>query len=640
MPDQIRITDLLKTDTMVINLSAAAKEAVLDELIAKLDEAGRLNNREEMKQAILAREAQGSTGIGEGIAIPHAKTPAVKTPAIAFGLSREGIDFDSLDGQKAHLFFMIAATADANQAHLATLALLSQMLMDESFRQELLRAETAEQVLEIVMRKEHEMQGETESVFLHPEKRAAKVVAVTACPTGIAHTYMAADALKKKAAELGIDLKVETNGSGGVKNPLTPADIEQAAAVIVAADKQVEMDRFAGKPVIQVPVAEGIRNAETLLRRAVRQDGALYRGETARKQEKVPQAKSERGSKQSAFYRHLMNGVSNMLPFVVGGGIIIALSFLFGIKAFDPNDPTFHPLAKVLMDVGGGTAFQLMVPVLAGFIALSIADRPAFAPGMVGGMLAATSGAGFLGGMIAGFLAGYTVVALKKGFARLPGSLEGLKPMLLYPLFGILITGLLMVCVIADPVAAANKALSGWLTNMSQGNAILLGLVLGAMMAFDMGGPVNKAAFTFGIAMIAEGNYGPHAAIMAAGMTPPLGLALATTLFKHKFTAEERQAGRTAYILGASFITEGAIPFAAADPTRVIPSIMAGSAVAGGLSMFFGCTLPAPHGGLFVLPVVGNAGLYLVSILAGTVVTALMIHLLKQDAVPFGEEMK
>jgi len=640
MPDQIRITDLLKTDTMVINLSAAAKEAVLDELIAKLDEAGRLNNREEMKQAILAREAQGSTGIGEGIAIPHAKTAAVKTPAIAFGLSREGIDFDSLDGQKAHLFFMIAATADANQAHLATLALLSQMLMDESFRQELLRAETAEQVLEIVMRKEHEMQGETESVFLHPEKRAAKVVAVTACPTGIAHTYMAADALKKKAAELGIDLKVETNGSGGVKNPLTPADIEQAAAVIVAADKQVEMDRFAGKPVIQVPVAEGIRNAETLLRRAVRQDGALYRGETARKQEKVPQAKSERGSKQSAFYRHLMNGVSNMLPFVVGGGIIIALSFLFGIKAFDPNDPTFHPLAKVLMDVGGGTAFQLMVPVLAGFIALSIADRPAFAPGMVGGMLAATSGAGFLGGMIAGFLAGYTVVALKKGFARLPGSLEGLKPMLLYPLFGILITGLLMVCVIADPVAAANKALSGWLTNMSQGNAILLGLVLGAMMAFDMGGPVNKAAFTFGIAMIAEGNYGPHAAIMAAGMTPPLGLALATTLFKHKFTAEERQAGRTAYILGASFITEGAIPFAAADPTRVIPSIMAGSAVAGGLSMFFGCTLPAPHGGLFVLPVVGNAGLYLVSILAGTVVTALMIHLLKQDAVPFGEEMK
>jgi len=640
MPDQIRITDLLKTDTMVINLSAAAKEAVLDELIAKLDEAGRLNNREEMKQAILAREAQGSTGIGEGIAIPHAKTAAVKTPAIAFGLSREGIDFDSLDGQKAHLFFMIAATADANQAHLATLALLSQMLMDESFRQELLRAETAEQVLEIVMRKEHEMQGETESVFPHPEKRAAKVVAVTACPTGIAHTYMAADALKKKAAELGIDLKVETNGSGGVKNPLTPADIEQAAAVIVAADKQVEMDRFAGKPVIQVPVAEGIRNAETLLRRAVRQDGALYRGETARKQEKVPQAKSERGSKQSAFYRHLMNGVSNMLPFVVGGGIIIALSFLFGIKAFDPNDPTFHPLAKVLMDVGGGTAFQLMVPVLAGFIALSIADRPAFAPGMVGGMLAATSGAGFLGGMIAGFLAGYTVVALKKGFARLPGSLEGLKPMLLYPLFGILITGLLMVCVIADPVAAANKALSGWLTNMSQGNAILLGLVLGAMMAFDMGGPVNKAAFTFGIAMIAEGNYGPHAAIMAAGMTPPLGLALATTLFKHKFTAEERQAGRTAYILGASFITEGAIPFAAADPTRVIPSIMAGSAVAGGLSMFFGCTLPAPHGGLFVLPVVGNAGLYLVSILAGTVVTALMIHLLKQDAVPFGEEMK
>ncbi len=631
MQNQIRIVDLLKADTIVLNLTATAKEEALDELIAKLDAAGRLNSREEMKMAILAREAQGSTGIGEGIAIPHAKTAAVKTPSIAFGFSKEGVDFDSLDKQKAHLFFMIAATVDANQAHLETLALLSQMLMDESFRQELMQAETVEQVLEIVSRKEKEVQGENESVSQEMVQPAAKVVAVTACPTGIAHTYMAADALKKKAEELGISLKVETNGSGGVKNKLTPQDIEEATAVIVAADKQIEMERFAGKVVIEVPVAEGIRNAEDLLQRAVNQKGTVYRGGTSGYQDKIQSAKAENKSKQSAFYKHLMNGVSNMLPFVVGGGIIIAISFMFGIKAFDPKDPSFHPLAKVLMDIGGGTAFQLMIPVLAGFIAKSIADRPGFAPGMVGGMLAATSGAGFLGGIIAGFLAGYTVVGLKKWFAGLPESLEGIKPMLLYPLFGILITGFIMVYVISDPVAAANAALGDWLKNMGQGNAIILGLILGAMMAFDMGGPVNKAAFTFGIAMIADGNYTPHAAIMAAGMTPPLGLALATTLFKKKFTAEERQAGKTAYVLGASFITEGAIPFAAADPSRVIPSIMVGSAVAGGLSMFFGCTLPAPHGGLFVLPVVGNMGLYLVSILAGTIVTALMLNVLKKE---------
>ncbi|NRR03897.1 PTS sugar transporter subunit IIA [Brevibacillus sp. RS1.1] len=645
MNNEIRIVDLLKAETILFPLSASSKEAVLDELIEKLDEAGRLNSKEEMKQAILAREAQGSTGIGEGIAIPHAKTAAVKTPSIAYGFSKEGVDFDSLDNQKAHLFFMIAATENANQAHLETLALLSQMLMDEAFRQELTRAETKEQVLEIITRKEKEIQGENESVVESKEleeqqerqetskKQPIKVVAVTACPTGIAHTYMAADALKKKAAELGIAIKVETNGSGGVKNKLSLQDIEEATAVIVAADKQVEMERFAGKIVIEVPVAEGIRNTEELLQRAVEQKGSIYRGGGTSYQEDIQEAKAEKKAKQPAFYKHLMNGVSNMLPFVVGGGIIIALSFMFGIKAFDPNDPSFHPLAKVLMDIGGGTAFKLMIPVLAGFIAKSIADRPGFAPGMVGGLLAATSGSGFLGGIIAGFLAGYIVVGLKKVLAGLPESLEGIKPMLLYPLFGILLTGFVMVYVVSDPIAAANTALGDWLKNMGTGNAVILGVILGSMMAFDMGGPVNKAAFTFGIAMIAEGNYTPHAAIMAAGMTPPLGIALATTLFKKKFTMEERQAGKTAYVLGASFITEGAIPFAAADPTRVIPSLVVGSAVAGGLSMLFGCTLPAPHGGIFVLPVIGNWPLYLVSILAGTMVTALMLKVLKKDAV-------
>ncbi|MEJ8546174.1 fructose-specific PTS transporter subunit EIIC [Brevibacillus borstelensis] len=676
MSDQIRIGDLLKEDTIILALEASTKEAALDELIAKLDEAGRLNSRDGMKAAILAREALGSTGIGEGIAIPHAKTAAVKRPSIAFGFSKQGIDFDSLDGTKAHLFFMIAATEDANRAHLETLALLSQMLMDEAFRERLRAAGTKEEVLEIISAKEREIKseqeeqsGETtaaeatdnqtamqggegealESAASNPAGSAAsadavsageagsskpgqpKVVAVTACPTGIAHTYMAADALKKKAGEMGIVIKVETNGSGGVKNKLTPEDIRDAAAVIVAADKQVEMERFAGKVVIEVPVAEGIRQPEALLSRAVDQEGKTYEG--SRQKSEAAEAADEKGAKQFAFYKHLMNGVSNMLPFVVGGGIIIALSFMFGIKAFDPKDPSFHPFAKALMDIGSGTAFALMIPVLAGFIAQSIADRPGFAPGMVGGMLAAASGAGFLGGLIAGFLAGYIVLGLKKLFARLPQSLEGLKPMLIYPLLGILLTGLVMVFVISEPLAAVNAGLSDWLKNMNQGNAVILGVILGAMMAFDMGGPFNKAAFTFGIAMIAEGNFGPHAAIMAAGMTPPLGLALATMLFKKKFTAEERQAGKTAYVLGASFITEGAIPFAAADPTRVIPSTMLGSAVAGGLSMFFGCTLPAPHGGIFVLPVIGNAGMYVVSIVAGTIVTALMVNLLKKEAV-------
>lgn len=627
----IRIVDLLKTDTIITNLSATSKEEVLDELVQKLDQAGRLNDKALMKEAIWQRESLGSTGIGEGIAIPHAKTAAVKTSSIAFGLSKNGVEFNSLDGQKAHLFFMIAATENANQAHLETLALLSQMLMDDNLRDQLRKVENSEQVLAILSKAEQALLAESASNEQQKPAVKGNVVAVTACPTGIAHTYMAADSLKKKAAELGINLKVETNGSGGVKNELTSDDIQNATAVIVAADKQVEMERFAGKVVIEVPVVEGIRNAEELLTRAVKQDGPVYKA--ASYQDKINSAKQEKKSKQPAFYKHLMNGVSNMLPFVVGGGIIIAISFMFGIKAFDPNDPSFNPIAKMLMDIGGGNAFKLMIPVLAGFIAMSIGDRPAFAPGMVAGFIAANSGAGFLGGLIGGFLAGYIIIGLKKVFAGMPASLEGLKPMLLYPLLGILITGFIMLNVISDPVAAANAALGDWLKNMGSGNAIFLGIILGAMMAFDMGGPVNKAAFTFGIAMIAEGNFLPHAAIMAAGMTPPLGLALATTLFPKKFSREERDAGKTAYVLGASFITEGAIPFAAADPTRVIPSIMIGSAVAGGLSMAFGCTLPAPHGGLFVLPVVGNIGGYLVAIAAGTIVTAILVNILKKEQI-------
>ncbi|HJV44316.1 MAG TPA: fructose-specific PTS transporter subunit EIIC [Bacillota bacterium] len=626
----MRITDMLKEDTIIIGLTAKNKDEVINELIEKLESSGRLNSKEGMREAILAREAHASTGIGEGIAIPHAKTSAVKTPSLAYGYSKAGIDYDSLDRQPAHLFFMIAATEDANQAHLETLARLSEMLMDDSFREQLKAATTAKELLAIISAKENELHAEVAESNVGNPSADVKVVAVTACPTGIAHTYMAADALKKKAQELGIAIKVETNGSGGVKNGLTPEDIKEATAVIVAADKQVEMSRFAGKVVIEVPVAEGIRNPEGLLQKAAKKDGPLYEGGATYTQ-KITEAKAAQKSGRSSFYKHLMNGVSNMLPLVVGGGIIIAICFMFGIKSFDPKDPSFHPFAKALMDIGGGSAFKLMIPILAGYIAMSIADRPGLAAGLVGGWLAADSGAGFLGGLIAGFLAGYIVQGLKKVFAGLPESLEGLKPMLLYPLFGILLTGLIMIYVVANPMAFANKALGDWLGGLGQGNAILLGVILGAMMAFDMGGPVNKAAYTFGIAMIANGNYLPHAAIMAAGMTPPLGLALATTLFKRKFTTEERQAGKTAYVLGAAFITEGAIPFAAADPGRVIPSTMVGSAVAGGLSMFFGCTLPAPHGGIFVLPVVGNWTFYILSIAIGTIVTAIMINFLKKD---------
>jgi fructose PTS system EIIBC or EIIC component len=621
----MRITDLLKKETIVLNLSSSTKEAVIDELVDTLHSAGRLADRDEFKKAILAREAQSTTGIGEGIAIPHAKTKAVKTPAIAFGRSQAGVDYESLDGQPSHLFFMIAAPEGANNTHLETLSRLSSLLMDPAFRKQLMEAETADDILALIDAQDKDEENEQDEPKAAESSTKGKVLAVTACPTGIAHTYMAADALKAKAKEMGVDIKVETNGSTGVKNALTPEEIEDAVAIIVAADKQVEMDRFAGKHVIQVPVVDGIRKSEALIERALKQDAPIYRGAGK------AQNGSEQKEKRTGFYKHLMNGVSNMLPFVVGGGILIAISFMFGIKAFDPKDPSHHPIAEALMTIGGGNAFGLMIPVLAGFIAMSIADRPGFAPGMVGGFMASTGGAGFLGGLIAGFLAGYLVVGLKKVFSGLPQSLEGIKPVLLYPLFGILLTGLIMMYIVIDPVKALNEGLTAWLKGMGTGNLVLLGLILGGMMAVDMGGPINKAAFTFGIAMIDAGNYAPHAAIMAGGMVPPLGLALATTLFKNKFTKAEKEAGKTCYIMGASFITEGAIPFAAADPGRVIPSIIIGSAIAGALSMVFGIGLPAPHGGLFVIPVVkGNPLLYILAILIGSVVTALLVGFLKK----------
>jgi fructose PTS system EIIBC or EIIC component len=621
----MKITDVLTKDTILLNLQSQSKEAVIDELIEKLHSAGKLNDKKAYKEAILARENQSTTGIGEGIAIPHAKTNAVSEPAIAFGRSTDGIDYESLDGQNAHLFFMIAAYEGANNDHLATLSRLSSFLMDPNFRKSLESAATEQEILDAIDTKEKEMEKEENPTSSSKQK----ILAVTACPTGIAHTYMAADALKAKAKEMDVNLKVETNGSSGIKNALTKEDIEEAHAIIVAADKQVELERFNGKHVIQVPVAQGIRKPQQLIQQALDQDAPVYKsnGEASNVDEKKSASPG-----RSGFYKHLMSGVSNMLPFVVGGGILIAISFIFGINAADPKDPSYHPIAEALSTIGGGNAFALMIPVLAGFIAMSIADRPGFAPGMVGGFMAASGGAGFLGGLIAGFLAGYLVLGLKKLFSSLPQSLEGIKPVLLYPLFGILLTGLIMMFIVIEPVKALNDALTLWLKGMGTGNLVFLGLILGGMMAVDMGGPINKAAFTFGIAMIDAGNFAPHAAIMAGGMVPPLGLALSTTLFKKKYTKAEREAGKTNYIMGASFITEGAIPFAAADPGRVIPAAVIGSAVAGALSMVFGIGLPAPHGGAFVIPIVnGNPLLYVLAILIGSIVTAFIAGILKKE---------
>ncbi|WP_099188939.1 PTS fructose transporter subunit IIABC [Tepidibacter mesophilus] len=616
----MKITDLLKKDTIILDLKSKTKESVIDELVNKLNKAGRLSYKDEFKKAILDREKQFSTGVGEGIAIPHAKTSAVKTSSLAFGYSKEGIDYDSMDNKPAHIFFMIAGKDSASNEHLDTLSRLSSMLIVDGFKEKLINAKSEDELLKIIDKQEEEYLTENKDTQTSSDDL---ILAVTACPTGIAHTYMAADALKNKAKDMNVNIKVETNGSTGVKNELTDDDIKNSKAIIVAADKKIEMARFDGKKVIQVPVAKGIKDAENLINKALNEDAPVYKHSGT--------TKANDKTERTGFYKHLMNGVSNMLPFVVGGGILIAISFMFGIKAFDPSDPQYNAFAKLLMDIGGGSgAFGLMIPVLAGFIGMSIADRPGFAPAMVGGLIANSNGAGFLGGLIAGFLGGYVILFLKKAFSNLPSSLEGIKPVLIYPLFGMFLTGAIMLLVVVGPVQALNLAMQNWLSSMGTANKVILGLVLGGMMAVDMGGPINKAAFTFGIAMIDAGNFAPHAAVMAGGMVPPLGIAIATTIFKNRFTKSEREAGKTCYIMGASFITEGAIPFAAADPARVLLSAIVGSALAGALTMMFNVMLPAPHGGAFVIPVTTNPGLYVVAILAGSFVTAFMLGLLKK----------
>lgn len=628
----MRITDLLSKQSISLNLSANNKMSAIDELVNLVNASGNLTNKEEYKKGILAREEQSTTGIGEGIAIPHAKTKAVKKACLAAAVSKSGVDYESFDGSLAHLFFMIAAPDGANNTHLEVLSRLSTILMDEAFRKQLMDAKSVDEFLSLIDAKETEKfpeEGKDDEFYEAPKRGDAKyprVLAVTACPTGIAHTFMAAEALNKKGAEMGISIKVETNGSAGAKNILTKEEIETCDAIIVAADKKVEMARFDGKKVIQTKVADGIHKSEELINRAIKGDAPIYHASEGGSS--VEEESNESFGRQ--LYKHLMNGVSNMLPFVVAGGILIALAFLFDDRAINPaNFGSNTPLAAFFKTIGDA-AFGFLLPVLAGFIAVSIADRPAMVVGFVGGLLANTGGAGFLGALLAGFIAGYLVLGLRKIFAFLPQSLEGIKPVLLYPLIGTLLIGVIMTFIINPPVAFLNNGLTNFLNNLGTSSAIILGIVVAAMMSIDMGGPFNKAAYVFGIASLESGNEAVMAAVMAGGMVPPLAIALATTFFKNRFTKEQQDAGKVNYIMGLSFITEGAIPFAAADPLKVIPSCAIGAAVAGALTMFFGCTLPAPHGGIFVFPVVGNWPMYLVAVLVGSIVGAVILGFLKR----------
>lgn len=628
----MRITELLTKETIAMDLSATTKDGVIDELAQQLNQAGKLNQLDDYIAAIHKREQQSSTGIGEGIAIPHAKVEAVKTPAIAFGKSKAGVDYDSLDMQPAHLFFMIAAPATGAQTHLDALAKLSSVLMDENVRQALLEADSPEAVLAIINKADDEATDDDTEATAEPvpvDHDEPYILAVTACTTGIAHTYMARDALKKQAEEMGINIKVETNGASGIKNRLTQEDIERATGVIVAADVHVETNRFNGKNVVQVPVADGIKRPESLINTALdttrRPFVADNRQSTNDEDEKLSVGK--------AIYKHLMNGVSNMLPLVIAGGILMAIVFMIGPNAMDPKSSEYNAFAETLWNIGNKSAFALIIPILAGYIARSIADKPGFAAGLVGGMLAVSGGSGFLGGIIAGFLAGYLTQGIKKVTKNFPQMLEGLKPTLIYPIVSVTVTGLLMIYVFNTPAAWLNNALISGLNNLSGSNVVILGIVLGAMMAIDMGGPFNKAAYVFSTAALTSGNAAPITAAMVGGMVPPIALAIAMMIFRSKFTKEQRGSIIPNFVMGASFITEGAIPFAAADPLRVIPSMMIGSGVAGGLALLFGSDINAPHGGLVVI--IGtdpsHALLTLLAILIGAVVGAVIYGMIKQS---------
>ena len=654
----MKITDLLKSQSILLNASPTNKADAIYTLGDLMDKGGNLSDKAEYLEAVFAREESGSTGLGDGIATPHAKSAGVKEAGLAAMVVPNGVDFEALDGQPSRLFFMIAAPEGAADTHVEVLSKLATMVIDPDFKNALIQAATVDRFLELITAKEEGNFDPSVEGYIKTEDEKApsitdaieakateaiekvvpkvsvdnphyEVLAVTGCPTGIAHTYMAAESLERKAKEMGISLKVEKNGASGIKDALTVEEIEHAKCIIVASDRQVEMARFDGKPMIQTKVANGINKAEELLREAMSGTAPVYHASQADK-DSANSAIDASDSFGRQIYKHLMNGVSHMLPFVIGGGILIALAFLF--DTFDPanakNFGSGTPLSAFLMKIGGAS-FGFMLPVLAGYIAMSIADRPGLVAGFVGGLLASQGGSGFLGALIAGFAAGYLVLLVKKLVSGLPQALEGTKPVLFYPVLGVLFIGIAITFIINPPVSALNEWLMNSLQTMGTTSRVLLGLVFGAMMSVDMGGPVNKAAYVIGTGALATGEYGIMAAVMAGGMVPPLAIALCTSFFPSRFTEAERKSGITNYIMGLSFITEGAIPFAAADPIRVLPSCIIGAGTAGALSMFFECTLRAPHGGIFVVPTIGNPLLYLASIAIGSVVACIILAIVK-----------
>ena len=638
MGHNMRITDLLDKNSISLNAAPADKKETLDLAVELMAKSGKLSDVEKYREQVYAREEESTTGIGEGIAIPHGKCDAVKAPGLAAMVIKNGVEYESLDGEPVTLLFLIAAPNTKDNVHLDVLSKLSVMLMDENFTTSLRNAKSVDEFLQIIDAADESAKSIDDRLsdtgITTEKKKGFKLLAVTSCPTGIAHTYMAAEALEKAARAADCQIKIETRGSAGAKNVLTAEEIEAADCIIVAADAKVPMDRFNGKKVISCQVSDGIGKADQLVKQAMSGNVEVFHGESS----ETTTAVTGKESAAHKIYTQLMNGVSHMLPFVVGGGILIAIAFLIDGLNVDinalpadqrSNFGTITPIAAMFKNIGG-VAFGLMLPVLAGFIGMAIGDRPALALGFVGGMLAANGKSGFLGALVAGFLAGYLILGLRKICDKLPDAIEKLAPVLIYPVVGILIMGLAMNFVVEPIMGGINTGLNNFLSGMGDFSRVVLGLILGGMMAIDMGGPFNKAAYVFGTAAIAAGNYDIMAAVMIGGMTPPCAIALATLLFKNKFTKEERDAGPTNFIMGLAFITEGAIPFAASDPLHVLPSCIIGSALAGALSMAFHCTLMAPHGGIFVFPVVGNAVMYLVALVAGTVVSALLLGVLKK----------
>ena len=634
----MRITDLLDKNSISLNAAPADKKETLDLAVELMAKSGKLSDVEKYREQVYAREEESTTGIGEGIAIPHGKCDAVKAPGLAAMVIKNGVEYESLDGEPVTLLFLIAAPNTKDNVHLDVLSKLSVMLMDENFTTSLRNAKSVDEFLQIIDAADESAKSIDDRLsdtgITTEEKKGFKLLAVTSCPTGIAHTYMAAEALEKAARAADCQIKIETRGSAGAKNVLTAEEIEAADCIIVAADAKVPMDRFNGKKVISCQVSDGIGKADQLVKQAMSGNVEVFHGESS----ETTTAVTGKESAAHKIYTQLMNGVSHMLPFVVGGGILIAIAFLIDGLNVDinalpadqrSNFGTITPIAAMFKNIGG-VAFGLMLPVLAGFIGMAIGDRPGLALGFVGGMMAANGKSGFLGALVAGFLAGYLILGLRKICDKLPDAIEKLAPVLIYPVVGILIMGLAMNFVVEPIMGGINTGLNNFLSGMGDSSRIVLGLILGGMMAIDMGGPFNKAAYVFGTAAITAGNYDIMAAVMIGGMTPPCAIALATLLFKNKFTKEERDAGPTNFIMGLAFITEGAIPFAASDPLHVLPSCIIGSALAGALSMAFHCTLMAPHGGIFVFPVVGNAVMYLVALVAGTVVSALLLGVLKK----------